>query len=216
MTITEEKERRRIAAELHDLIGHSLALARIQLDAVSAASSKTETNLLTKDISRILLKAIQDTKNLILELSSPSMYEIGLGAGISELLEGQIEKRYRLETEFIDNISDSHRKALDENTRAILFRNVRELLINVIKHAKAHKVSVFIDAADAVFKIVVKDDGIGFNPEDVYRGANQEVKFGLFSIQERMTDLGGSLDIESEPGKGCKATLTVPLETDLE
>jgi signal transduction histidine kinase len=197
-----------------DLMGHSLALARIQLDAVPAASSKTETTLLTKDISRILLKAIQDTKNLMFELSSPSMNEIGLGAAISELLEEQIEKRYRLETEFIDDIGDSHREVLDENTRAILFRNVRELLINVIKHAQARKVSVFMDVADAVFKIVVKDDGIGFNPEDVYRGANQEVKFGLFSIQERMTHLDGSLEIVSEPGKGCKAILTVPLGTD--
>jgi len=144
------------------------------------------------------------------------MNEIGLAAAISELLEEQIGKRYRLETEFVDNIDDSHRKVLDENTRAILFRNVRELLINVIKHAQASKVSVSMDAADAVFKIVVKDDGIGFDPEDVNRGANQEVKFGLFSIQERMIDLGGSLEIISEPGKGCKVIMTGPLKTGRE
>ena len=144
------------------------------------------------------------------------MNEIGLGAAISELLEEQIEKRYRLETEFIDNIDDSHRKVLAENVRAILFRNVRELLINVIKHAGGKKVSVVLEHSADILIITVMDDGVGFDPKEVFRGVKQDVGFGLFSIQERMADLGGALEIVSEPGKGCKAIMSVPIEKGVE
>ncbi len=143
LTIAEEKERRTIAADLHDHVGHSLALARMQLNGILESDSDLERNILVKDISNIMLQALQDTRSLIFELSSPSMNEIGLGAAISEWLEEQIEKRHGLKTEFSDTIEKEHRKALDDNVRALLFRNVRELLTNVVKHARAKKVSVY-------------------------------------------------------------------------
>ncbi|MBW1799599.1 MAG: sensor histidine kinase [Deltaproteobacteria bacterium] len=214
LTIAEEKERRDIAAELHDRIGHSLALARMQLSGILETKSDLERDLLVKDVSHILLKSIQDTRNLIFELSSPSMNDIGLAAAISEWLEDQIRKRHGLETEFIDNIRDEHRKTLDENVRALLFRNVRELLTNVVKHARAEKVGVHLLEDAGGLKIVVEDDGVGFDPDTGSIVQNQAGGFGLFSIRERMTDLGGSFDIRSEPGSGCKAILNVPLGTD--
>ena len=70
------------------------------------------------------------------------MNDIGLSSAISEWLKGQIENRYGLITEFIDNIPDSRRKMQDSNVRAIMFRNVRELVVNVVKHARTNKVSV--------------------------------------------------------------------------
>ncbi len=212
LTITEERERRRIAADLHDHIGHSLALARMQLKGILETQSELEKNLLVKDISNVLLKALQDTRSLIFELSSPSMNEIGLAAAISEWLEEQIAKRYDLEIEFIENIGDDHRNTLDENVRALLFRNVQELLANVVKHARANKVLVYITEDDARVKIVVEDDGVGFDPDTGATKNKQNDCFGLFSIRERMTGLGGSFDIQSEPGKGCRVVLTVPVE----
>jgi PAS domain S-box-containing protein len=156
LTLAEEKERRTIAADLHDLIGHSLALARMQLAAISGASSTTETAVLVSDVSRILLKAIQDTKHLIYELSAPSLNEIGLGAAVSEWLEEHVEYRYGLKTKFIEEIDEKHRKALDQNARAIFFRNIRQLLINVIKHAKAKKLSVCLKTDDAMIKVICR------------------------------------------------------------
>ena len=140
------------------------------------------------------------------------MNELGLSAAISEWLEEQIEKRQGLKTEFVDNLKDEHRKTLDENVRAILFRNVRELLTNVVKHARANKVRVHLTEETNGVKIVVEDDGIGFAPGAESIKQKQTGAFGLFSIQERMSDLGGSFDIQSELGKGCKATLTVPID----
>ena len=210
LTLAEEKERRAIAADLHDHVGHSLALARMQLSTIPEASSKLETNLLVKDVSNILLKALQDTRSLIFELSSPSMNEIGLAAAISEWLEDHIGRRHHLQTEFIENIREDRIKGLDENVRALLFRNVRELLANVVKHARADKVRVCLtDEGDGV-RIIVEDDGAGFDFSASGTRKSLDGGFGLFSIQERMSDLGGTFEIASEPGKGCRAVLTVP------
>ncbi|MCK4791595.1 MAG: sensor histidine kinase, partial [Desulfobacteraceae bacterium] len=209
LTLTEEKEKRHIASDLHDHIGHSLALARMQLDAVLEAASQTERTVLINDISNIILKAIQDTKNLIFELSSPLMNEIGLAAAISEWLEEYLERRYGLETELIDKSRD---KSLDNDLRAILFRNVRELFTNIIKHSKAKKVNILLENSAVEYIITITDDGIGFDPAVVSRDVKLEKRFGLFSIQERMADLNGSLEIISEPGKGSKIIMSVPFD----
>jgi len=101
-----------------------------------------------------------------------------------------------------------------DDSRAILFRSVRELLMNVVKHAGASSVTVSIQREDNAVKIVVEDDGAGMPATmgDVH--PTDEGGFGLFSIEERMNDLGGSLSIESSPGQGVRAILTVPFEVE--
>ena len=134
----------KIAADLHDHVGHSLALARMQLNGILESDSDLERNILVKDISNIMLQALQETRSLIFELSTQSMNDIGLAAAISEWLEEQIEKRHGLKTEFSGTIAKKHQKTLDENVQTLLFRSVRELLTNVVKHARANKVAVHL------------------------------------------------------------------------
>ncbi len=215
LTIAEEKERRRIAADMHDHVGQSLALARMQIAAACKSASDAVLTTKLADISKTLLQDLQDTRHLIFKLSSPSMHEIGLRAAISEWLEEEIGKRYDLKTQFIDNIDESHRKLLDENVRAILFRNVRELLTNVVKHAQASQVSVLMEHANAFLNIVIQDDGVGFDYDSKSQTGKSEGGFGLFSIHERMADLGGSLEIISRTGSGCTAIISVPLDSGL-
>jgi PAS domain S-box-containing protein len=214
LTITEERERHAIATDLHDHVGQSLALARIQL--TSARQFASESKLVDKldDISGTLLKILEDTQLLMLELSSPAMHETGLSSAISEWLESQIENRHSLKTEVIDNISHNRRKTLDANVRTILFRNVRELIINVVKHARTNKVSVRLEDRDTSIRVIVEDDGIGFDPLAVTQADSKAGGFGLFSIQELMADLGGDLKIVSEPGKGCTAILSAPFSDE--
>ena len=107
---------------------------------------------------------------------------------------------------------DGTEEPLDNESKAFFFRAVRELLINVVKHARANRVSVSMEYADAALKIVVRDDGIGFDYPSLSQIGDTEGGYGLFSIQERMSDLGGALEIESEPGKGCKSILIMPIE----
>ncbi len=210
LTIAEEKERRAIATNLHDHVGQSLALARIQL--TSARKSTSDSKLADKldDISDTLLKSIKDTKQLLFELSSPTMHKMGLSSAISEWLEVQIEGKHDLKAEFICNITDNRRKKLDSDVRTILFRNTRELVINVIKHARANKISVRLEDRSPSIRILVEDDGIGFDPRAVTQAGSKTGGFGLFSVEELMSDLGGSLRIVSKPGKGCTAILSAP------
>lgn len=216
LTVTEETERRRIAADLHDHVGQSLALVRMQIAMASKSVSDDGLTAELDDVSKTLLRTVQDVRHLMFDLSSPTMHELGLRAAISEWLEEQIEKRHGIKTKFFDIIGDRHKIALDENVRAILFRNVRELLTNVVKHAQANQVTVSMEHADDFLRIVVRDDGVGFDDSSGSQTVKPEGGFGLFSTKERMADLGGALEIESQPGKGCTAILSMPLDSGLE
>jgi signal transduction histidine kinase len=94
----------------------------------------------------------------------------------------------------------------------MLFRNVRELRINCIKHANARKVRVNIRRIDDSIEVVVEDNGVGFDPAEVRLTVGKKSRFGLFSIRESLENLGGHFEIESKPGAGCKAIMTAPLK----
>ena len=209
LTIAEERERRRLAAELHDNVGQTLAFARMRLASARKLSSDLKLLTILEESSDSLRDVINETQNLVFDLSSPILNEVGLEAAISEWLEQQVEKRYGLNTEFL---VEGSIKPLDEDVKTILFRNVRELLTNVVRHANATKVSVRLDWKEGEIVVVIADNGVGFDPKTASLAVNRESGFGLFSIQERMNDLGGAFSIESKPGQGSKATLSVPLD----
>jgi PAS domain S-box-containing protein len=207
LTLAEERERRRIARELHDEVGQRLTFARMGLASARETASDAQREAILEDVSQAVRQAIGDIRDLIFDLSSPLMDEVGLAAALEEWMEEQVGKKYGLQTEFVH---DGQRPHLDDDVRAILFRSVRELLTNVVKHAQATRVLVRLEGEGALVRIVVEDDGIGCDVDALPRAMEREDGFGLFSIQERMADLGGSLEIATEPGKGCKAVLTAP------
>jgi signal transduction histidine kinase len=162
-----------------------------------------------EEVSESLLLTIRETRQLIFDVSSPSMNEIGLAAAILEWLEEHIQKRHGLEIDLVDTCG---KVTIDQDVRAILFRSVRELLSNVVKHAQASKVSVGLLKSGTQLSIAVQDDGVGFDFRKTFGASGTQSGFGLFSIQERMGDLGGDFKVTSEPGKGCRVELMVALE----
>ncbi len=100
-------------------------------------------------------------------------------------------------------------RPLDEDLKTILFRSVRELATNSIKHANPTQIHVCVERKDGYFSVCVEDDGDGFDPETIE--SRSKNGFGLFSIRERLDYLGGCLDLVSWPGRGCRAVLKVPL-----
>ena len=208
LTLAEERERRSIAADLHDHVGQTLALARVRLAIARRAASEEKQKAMLDEVSESVLEASRETRHLIFDLSSPSMNEIGLGAAVSEWLRERVGERYGLTTDFVDQAG---RVPLTDDIRAILFRNVRELLTNAVKHAHARTVSVRLERDDGNLRIVIQDDGVGFSPDATDHKVEDTGGFGLFSIEERMADLGGTFEILSEPGAGCTAILTMPL-----
>jgi PAS domain S-box-containing protein len=209
LTVVEESERRRIATELHDHVSQTLALARMQVARIKKRSTDASVSAGLTEISNTLHETLQNTRQLMFDLSPPSLNELGLSTAIAEWLETQIGPRYNIATAILDELDDQFERNLEESVRAILFRNVRELLYNVVKHAQAKKVSVHLKGSNDHMRIVVEDDGVGFDFESVCQTGTRDSGFGLFSIQERMDDLGGSMEIASEPGKGCKTTLII-------
>ena len=211
LTMTEERERRRIATELHDGAAQSLAFARMQLASACKAIVEAETAKKMEDVSQILRESLGQIREVLLDLSSPSVNEIGLAVAISEWLEQQIGRRHGLKTSFTDECG---KVPLDGDVRAVLFRNTRELLTNVVKHAQAHTVAVRMESTGETLRITIEDDGVGLDPDNADDTSGGG--FGIFSIRERMLDLGGSLEIVSARGKGCEATLVMPLQSDEE
>jgi PAS domain S-box-containing protein len=209
LSLSEEHERRRLATDLHDRIGQSLVISKIKLDQLRESESSDEFTKALEEVCNCLGQVIQDTRVLTFDLSSPILYELGFEAAVAEWLDEQIQEKHGIKTEFED---DGKQKPLDDDIQAILFRNVRELLINVVKHAQANKVKVSVHRVDEHIQVNVEDDGVGFDPVEVNSRAAGRAEFGLFSIRERLEQLGGLIEIESEPGRGSKITMTAPLK----
>ncbi len=213
LTLAEEHERHRIATELHDQIGQLLIISKLNLDTVRNSGSAADIAKALNEADRNIEQIIQNLRSLTFELSSPLLYELGLEKAVAEWLTEKIRKKHRINTEFED---DGQHKPLDDDIRTLLFRDVRELLTNVVKHAQAKWVKVSIRKVESRIHISVKDDGWGFDPEKIAATAIKTGKFGFFSIRERLKQLGGSIEIESAPGYGTRIMLCAPLKQETE
>jgi PAS domain S-box-containing protein len=209
LTLAEERERRQIATELHDQISQSLVISKMKLKELRESEIGEKLAEGLDGVCEILDRTVAATRSLTFDLSSPVLYELGLERAVVEWLTEQIRKHYSIKTEFED---DGQPKPLDDDIRVLLFRNVRELLINVVKHANASKVRVSISRANNQMRLCVEDDGVGFDPSEVASRTGPAAGFGLFSIRERLEELGGRLKIESTIGQGSKITMIAPLK----
>ena len=211
LSLAEESERYRLATDLHDQISQSLVISKIKLDQLRKSSDSDEFKESLKDISNCLGQVIDDTRALTFDLSYPILYELGFEAAVAEWLADQIQEKYGIKTEFID---DGHKKPLDDDIRVLLFRNVRELLINVVKHAQSKRVKVSVRKVKDNIRVRVEDDGIGFDPAEVMSMSAKRAEFGLFSVRERLEQLGGLIEIDSGAGRGTKITMAAPLKKE--
>lgn len=210
LTLAEDKERSRIATDLHDNIGQTLAFTRIKVAKAKKYAPEGELATILDEISQSLFRTIKDTKELIFDLSPPLLHEIGLAAAISNWLEEQVGRKHSMEVKFVYS---GEELPLSKDLKSKLFRNVRELLSNVIKHAQATEVVVTLVARAEELLIIVRDDGIGFDYDSKIILIGVDSGFGLFSVKQQIESFGGKLEIDSKPGKGCKVSLTVPLKT---
>jgi PAS domain S-box-containing protein len=208
LSMTEERERRRLATDLHDSIGQTLAISKFKLDALRSQETSAVRAHELDDICNLLDGAIQDTRSLIFELSPPDLYELGIEAALASLVK-RMKQAYTIEI----TLSDRGRpKPLSEDTAVFCLRAVQELLVNVVRHARARKVEVSSGREGDCICITVEDDGIGFDTGEALSRPGGKKGFGLFSIRERLQHLGGSLKIDSNPGEGTLVTLLAPLE----
>jgi len=211
LSLVEERQRRHIAMELQDQIGQTLAYCKAKLEKLRETHSETHSLNSKKEsideINALIIQMIQDTKLLTSQISTPILYEEGFEAAV-KWLGDQFQKQHGLAFRFEE---DGKPKPMIDETRILLYQAVRELLINVAKHARARnvKVSVWRDYKHVL--INVEDDGVGFDIQKIEPYTDKTGGFGLFSIHERLKYLGGDFKVESKPGHGTRFTLIVPL-----
>jgi signal transduction histidine kinase len=207
-SLAEARARREIAVDLHDHIIQEFAFIKLRIlqfrgDAVFCGFEKNLEEIIT-----LLEKAIQYTRNLTFEISTPILYELGLPAALEWLAE-QYETRHKLPV-----VVKSQKLSikLPEAIRVTLFKCVQELLTNAVKYAQAEHVTVSLNLKSNVLSVEVADNGCGFDLKQMESTGATQTGFGLFSIRERLRFFGGELHLQSTIGKGTTAILSVPVE----
>jgi PAS domain S-box-containing protein len=212
----EELERRTIAVDLHDDLGQDLAVAKLKLEAIMASSDVADNDKLQRQLGAVTIlldRCNKSVRSLSSQLSPPVLHQYGLGAALDWLSE-EMQRTYGLNVK----VYPGEAVTLDEIVAATLFRIVRELLINISKHAQVSEaeVGMLVDAETDNLEITVSDDGVGF---DVARtldmNSSTHSSYGLFSIKQRIDFIGGQMLIDSHAGHGTIVliTLALPPET---
>ncbi len=201
IVIVEERLRRTLAAELHTGLGQEIALAKLKL-ATLRTSASSELCLQLRAIEQLAEQADRSLRSITFQISPPSLHDLGLVAALQWLAE-DIGRRYGVVVQVEDDDSPA---VGDEHVRVILFRAVRELLVNAATHAGVHAATVSLSGKDGLVRIAVQDTGSGFDP--VERGRKG---YGLFGIREQLKYVGGEIMIRSSPGLGATVVLTAPI-----
>jgi PAS domain S-box-containing protein len=208
LALAEERERRRIAVEVHDRIAQNLAFAKISLGRLRTSTPPGESAEIAGEVIKLIDDTIQDTRALISELAPPVLYELGFVPAV-EFLSQQMEKRHNVMVHFED---DGQPKRLSDDLRVLLFQAARELLVNVVKHARAGRTKLLLKTKGDQLLVEVEDDGVGFDTARINSVESCPNCFGFFSIQQRLQPLGGSVSVASKVGHGTRVTLVAPME----
>jgi signal transduction histidine kinase/ActR/RegA family two-component response regulator len=208
LTIAEQRERRRLADILHDDLQQLLVGAKINSEFLSTTLG-TENKNVAEKIQNLISQSLQVSRSLTAELCPTILQQGSLFAAL-QWLTRWIKETHGLTVDLeADPALDPER----EDIMLFLFQSVRELLLNVVKHAgvKSACVEMSQDTKDRLC-IAVTDQGTGFDPDRVWEKAKEGTGFGLFSIRERLMLLDGELEIDSSHGSGASFTLFVPSE----
>jgi PAS domain S-box-containing protein len=207
LTLAEERERRRIAMELHDQVAQNLAFTKMKISTLMKVVDGDAGVHLCKEINELVGESIQDIRTLTLDLSPPVLYELGFEAALAWLGE-RFQQEHGLRVLFSD---DRCGESPGDEIRVMLFKVAREALVNVAKHARATTVALVVTRDDRFIKLQIEDDGVGFDP-DQSEVLRRQSSFGLFSMQERVQQLGGVFTVDTAPGKGTSITVLSPLQ----
>lgn len=200
----EDRERRQIARDLHDDLGQTLAAARIRLAAL-CDDARNDVQSKAREVGTLIDQASASIRSLASQLAPAVLNELGITAAL-DWLGDEIARTFGLDVTVTD---DGVPKPLSQDARSIVYRAVRELLINVAKHAGTRSATVESECIDGVVCVRVCDQGKGYDAERVVTGPQRGL--GLISVRERLSLIGGRIEIHTAPGAGTRCVLSVPL-----
>ena len=201
----QEKERQKIAMELHDHTGQALLALRAELRVLRHhLSSHPEQAIQQIDyLDRTVLELSKDLSQLAYDLRPPTLSALGLASALEQYI-ADFSRRMNVQADFVYDVALNR---LPEDVELACYRIVQEALTNLVKHAKAGHVEITLNSRDGVLHLVVKDNGVGFTSIKP-RGRRG---FGLLGIRERLSQIHGTLKINSQPGKGTELIVTIPV-----
>lgn len=206
LRVVETRERHHLAQELHDNLCQLVAVAKIKLSQFSMTEITDSQTQKIQEISHLLECTLKSMNAMVFQLSPPMLDNFGLYAAL-QALAAEFKEQYGFDVHIID---DGLEKPLPQGWNLILYRAVRELLINAIKHADVTMAEVEIRRIGNEIRISVRDKGKGFDNQVLANGLYAN-GFGLFSIKDQLDQLGGSLAIATGPGEGANVTLVLPI-----
>ncbi len=204
LVAAEERERKTIAEDLHDSVSQSLAFSISRLKSLNLADLHNTTDQLL-EILTYLNQAANNIRSLTFQLSPPLLKDLDFEDSLEWLCE-DFFTRYGLKIRFKNRMQKP--ACLDETVKLTLYRVVRELAINIVKHANVKTAELNVFSENNYFFIILEDNGIGF---DVQVSLEKSQRFGLFSIYQRMKAINGEIEIFSEKTKGTKITIKIAL-----
>jgi signal transduction histidine kinase len=207
LTSTEQRERKRLAALLHDDLQQLLVAAKMHLGRTKGRVEDAKIAQALERAESHLDAAVESARNLTRQIRPPVLYEAGLLAAL-KWLAAEVQERHHLKVEVAGE--DVHEQ-LGDDVKVLLFECVRELLFNAAKHSGADRARVELAQDQDMLTILVEDWGGGFDARAL--GSSRPDGFGLFSIRERLTSVGGKLAIESSAGEGTRAMIHAPADS---
>lgn len=206
----QETERKRISRELHDSIGQMLSSVKFRLHAaIERGAKQTEIAHTLHEVQMLLEKTLQEVRRISQNLRPSVLDDLGLAAAVRSLTE-EFEKQTHIPVLLkLDELPER----LPSEIELVLFRIIQEAMTNVQRHAQATQLVVTVDHRDGTLRVSIRDNGRGFDPPAMETKPGVERGLGLDSIEERAASIGGSVRIESLPGKGTDIIVQIPLGT---
>jgi signal transduction histidine kinase len=210
LQLSEERERQRLAQDLHDTVAQCLAGCRFKLESLQADLPSGTPHIQVNECLDFIDQAIKQTRLLMFEFYPWTLAESGLETTLRSLAH-RVQQVHGIHVECI---GDGTADTLDKELGILLFRTIRELVLNVVKHAKAQHVTISISSIRNRIRIIVVDDGVGFNIAGSTAKREKKDGFGLFSVRERLGQVGGRLNLISHLGQGTQAEIVILRQRD--
>lgn len=198
----EERERRRIAGNLHDLIGQTLVSANMKLAVLAHSLPDPAHRSELEEVRRLNEQMLEETRDIITAISPPVLEEQDMRTAAAWLID-HFDSTHGLEITYTDGLPDTE---VPEPLKRLVFRSLQELLLNVVKHAQTQAVSVRLGGAESHLELEVADGGLGFESGELEYSPG----FGLFALRERVEAFGGSLEIDAAKGRGSRVAMVLP------
>ncbi len=207
----QEKERKRIALELHDELGQALSLLKLKIGSIKKALPQDQTELKNecKEVSDYIVQMVENVRRLSRDLSPRIIEDLGLSSALRWLAESSAQHlniQTSLEMDDIDSF-------LSPEAQVTMYRIFQEAITNMVKHAKATRmwISARKDEMKDILTFIVKDNGVGFDLKHFTEHISTEKGLGLAAMNERAKMLRGSFEISSQKGIGTTITISVPI-----